>query len=73
MKRLGEEEFTSSGNAEFDDYDVMIIDEFSMIDRRNFEEIVQAISTTIDTKVIFVGDEAQLPPVKEKSADGSHF
>ena len=65
-EETGEEEFTSSGNAEFDDYDVMIIDEFSMIDRRNFEEIVQAVSTTIDTKVIFVGDEAQLPPVKER-------
>lgn len=65
-EETGEEEFTSSGNAEFDDYDMMIIDEFSMIDRRNFEEIVQAISMTIDTKVIFVGDEAQLPPVKER-------
>ena len=65
-EETGEEEFTSSGNAEFGDYDVMIIDEFSMIDRRNFEEIAQAISTTIDTKVIFVGDEAQLPPVKEQ-------
>jgi hypothetical protein len=62
----GEEEFTSAGNAEFDDYDVMIIDEFSMISRSNFEEIVEAIATTIDTKVIFVGDEAQLPPVKEQ-------
>ncbi|MEM6613555.1 MAG: AAA family ATPase [Cyanobacteria bacterium P01_C01_bin.72] len=65
-EETGEEEFTSSGNAEFDDYDVMIVDEFSMINRSNFEEIVQAIATTIETKVIFVGDEAQLPPVKEK-------
>jgi len=65
-EETGEEEFTSSGNAEFDDYDVMIVDEFSMIDRRNFEEIVEAISTTLSTKVIFVGDEAQLPPVKER-------
>ncbi|MEO1692957.1 MAG: AAA family ATPase, partial [Cyanobacteria bacterium J06631_6] len=65
-EETGEEEFTSSGNAEFDDYDVMIVDEFSMINRSNFEEIVQAITSTIDTKVIFVGDEAQLPPVKEK-------
>ena len=65
-EETGEEEFTSGGNAEFDDYDVMIIDEFSMINRSNFEEIVQAIATTIDTKAIFVGDEAQLPPVKEK-------
>lgn len=65
-EETGEEEFTSGGDTEFDDYDVMIIDEFSMINRSNFEEIVQAIATTLDTKVIFVGDEAQLPPVKEK-------
>ena len=65
-EETGLEEFTSAGNAEFDDYDVMIIDEFSMINRANFEEIVQAIATTINTKVIFVGDEAQLPPVKEQ-------
>jgi hypothetical protein len=65
-EETGIEEFTSSGNAEFDDYDVMIVDEFSMINRSNFEEIVNAIALTIDTKVIFVGDEAQLPPVKEQ-------
>jgi hypothetical protein len=65
-EETGEEEFTSAGEAEFDDYDVMIIDEFSMINRSNFEEIVAAIAATIDTKVIFVGDEAQLPPVKEQ-------
>jgi len=65
-EETGIEEFTSPGDAEFDDYDVMIIDEFSMINRSNFAEIVQAIALTIDTKVIFVGDEAQLPPVKEQ-------
>ena len=65
-QETGIEEFTSLGEAEFDDYDVMIIDEFSMINRSNFAEIVQAIAVTIDTKVIFVGDEAQLPPVKEQ-------
>jgi len=65
-EETGEEEFTSAGDVEFDDYDVMIIDEFSMINRSNFEEIVTAIASTIDTKVIFVGDEAQLPPVKEQ-------
>ena len=65
-EETGIEEFTSPGEAEFDDYDVVIIDEFSMINRNNFEEIVQAIALTIHTKVIFVGDEAQLPPVKEQ-------
>ena len=65
-EETGLEEFTSNIEAEFDDYDVVIIDEFSMLDRHNFEEIVNGITSTIDTKVIFVGDEAQLPPVKEK-------
>ncbi|MGF1588259.1 MAG: ATP-dependent RecD-like DNA helicase [Pleurocapsa sp.] len=65
-EETGLEEFTSAGEAEFDDYDVMIIDEFSMINRSNFEEIINAIALTINTKVIFVGDEAQLPPVKEQ-------
>ena len=65
-EETGIEEFTSPGEAEFDDYDVVIIDEFSMINRSNFEEIVTAIALTINTKVIFVGDEAQLPPVKEQ-------
>ena len=65
-EETGLEEFTSLNEAEFDDYEVVIVDEFSMINRSNFEEIVKAIASTIDTKVIFVGDEAQLPPVKER-------
>ena len=65
-EETGIEEFTTLVEAEFDDYEVIIIDEFSMINRNNFEEIVNAIALTIDTKVIFVGDESQLPPVKEK-------
>ena len=65
-EETGIEEFTSNNEAEFDDYQVVIVDEFSMLNRSNFEEIVDAIALTIDTKVIFVGDEAQLPPVKEQ-------
>ena len=65
-EETGLEEFISNNEAEFDEYDVIIVDEFSMINRSNFEEIVNAIASTIDTKVIFVGDEAQLPPVKEQ-------
>ena len=66
-EETGLEEFTANNDAQFDDYDVIIIDEFSMINRANFDAIVDAIATTIDTKVIFVGDSAQLPPVKEDS------
>ena len=64
-EETGLEEFTSNNEAEFDDYQVVIVDEFSMLNRSNFEEIVNAIALTVDTKVIFVGDSAQLPPVKE--------
>ena len=45
---------------------MVIVDEFSMLDRGNFEEIVNAIALTIDTKVIFVEDSAQLLSVKEE-------
>jgi hypothetical protein len=65
-EETGVEEFTSNNETEFDDYHLVIIDEFSMLNRHNFAEIVNAIALTINTKVIFVGDEAQLPPVKEQ-------
>ena len=66
-EETGIEEFTANNDAQFDDYSVIIIDEFSMINRSNFDAIVDAVAMTIDTKVIFVGDSAQLPPVKESS------
>ena len=66
-EETGLEEFTTNNDAQFDDYEVIIIDEFSMINRSNFDAIVDAVAMTIDTKVIFVGDSAQLPPVKESS------
>ncbi len=64
-----------TGNQEFlpknlaidglSDYDVVIIDEFSMLNRDNFKAIQEEIGKT-KTQVIFVGDDAQLPPVNEK-------
>ncbi len=66
-EETGIEEFTANNDAQFDDYSVIIIDEFSMINRSNFDAIVDAVAMTVDTKVIFVGDSAQLPPVKESS------
>jgi len=47
------------------DFDVVIIDEFSMLSKENFQEILNEIKKSL-TKVIFVGDEAQLPPVNEE-------
>lgn len=63
-EKTGIEEFVSSGSTCFGDYKVIIVDEFSMVSRENFAEIVED-SNKFGTKVIFVGDPAQLPPVKE--------
>ena len=65
-EETGEEKFVAgNGKAQFDRYDVIIIDEFSMINKENFQEIVnEAIEA--DVQVLFLGDNKQLPPVKEK-------
>ena len=60
----GKEEFISKGTDSIGGYQVALIDEFSMISRSNFKDINQAVWNT-PTKVIFVGDAAQLPPVGE--------
>jgi ATP-dependent exoDNAse (exonuclease V) alpha subunit len=45
-EETGLEEFTSNNDAQFDDYDVIIIDEFSMISHSNFVSIVDAVAMT---------------------------
>ena len=60
----GVEEFISKGTDSIGSYTVALIDEFSMISKSNFKDINQAVWHT-PTKVIFVGDAAQLPPVGE--------
>jgi DNA replication protein DnaC len=64
-KETGKEEFLSAEDVDLSTYQVIILDEFSMISKANFEEIVKA-SKKEKTKVIFVGDAAQLPPVGEE-------
>ncbi len=45
------------------EYDLVIIDEYSMIDERLLKDIINAVHNT-QTKVLFCGDPFQLPPVK---------
>lgn len=61
----GKEDFVSNEEVDLQDYHVIIFDEFSMISKQNFTEIINA-TNHVNTKLIFVGDEAQLPPVGEK-------
>ena len=58
----GIEEFTVKSKLKLD-FEMIIIDEFSMISSTNFTELAKAIGAK--TKVLFVGDAAQLPPVGE--------
>ncbi len=65
-EETGKEEFISKGKSDnFEDYRVVIIDEFSMVNRENFEDITTEADNH-SCQVVFVGDAAQLPPVKEK-------
>ncbi len=61
----GKERFLSENDPDFTMYNVIIIDEFSMVSKANFDAIVIAVSQSLITKVIFVGDPAQLPPINE--------
>lgn len=58
-------EFIEEKDLELKDYDVIIVDEYSMLNKDNFRDLQQAIQGE-NTQLIFVGDSAQLPPVKEK-------
>ena len=63
-EETGKEEFITKGTDSIGGYQIALIDEFSMISKSNFKDINQAVWHT-PTKVIFVGDAAQLPPVGE--------
>ena len=64
-EQTGKEEFICNDQPDLTGYNIVIIDEFSMVNRQNFEEIVNAARSSLLTKVVFVGDAAQLPPVNE--------
>lgn len=62
----GKEEFVQSETSlEITDYDLIIVDEYSMLSRENFQLLDSEISGS-SVQVIFVGDRAQLPPVNEE-------
>ena len=66
-EQTGKEEFIAKKKDDENTpiYDVIIIDEFSMVNEDNFYSIVSEVEY-LKTKIIFVGDAAQLPPVGEK-------
>jgi hypothetical protein len=49
------------------DYNIVIIDEASMINQELFE-LIKRLTTGSRTKVLFMGDPAQIPPVGERES-----
>lgn len=73
----GERVFIKSGKSDLNKYDIIIVDECSMLSFKILLDIFEDLTHMIKMmgkdnvakkipKVLFVGDPAQLPPVKEK-------
>ena len=61
----GVEVFLSKEELDWSSYGVIIVDEFSMVNQENFKAIAIEVNSSLLSKVVFVGDNAQLPPVGE--------
>ena len=61
----GEETFIQIKEVNLSELDLVIVDEFSMINENDFEDLINE-SERNRFKIIFVGDAAQLPPVGEE-------
>lgn len=74
----GERTFVKSKSSKISvcDYDIIIVDECSMIPVQMVHDLIEAVRTQLKKtqdycvlpKMIFTGDPAQLPPVNEKSS-----
>ncbi len=58
--------YESIGNIKFNEYQVIFIDEASMINR-DLKILNDTRSKQFNTKIVYLGDKLQLPPVKEDS------
>jgi len=70
-KETGQQKFTSDrkGKRLINRYRLVVVDECSMINQEMWELLVKAVSRLDDqTQLLFVGDEAQLPPVGEAAS-----
>lgn len=55
------------GSCHFEDYDLVIIDEASMVSETLVDNIQKKLMEVTRTKIIYVGDKCQLPPVDDQN------
>lgn len=59
--------------TQFGHYEVIIFDEASMLPQEHIDAILEDLDKWPDTQVIFVGDDAQLPPVNSEGSIAPAF
>lgn len=59
-------ELKEQGKCHFDEYDLIIIDEASMVPAKLVAKIQEKLTISTRTKIIYVGDRCQLPPVEDQ-------
>jgi exodeoxyribonuclease-5 len=62
-----------TSESKLGEYDVVFIDEASMIQAELFDMIQHELTLYSNVKVIYIGDDAQLPPVKDEGRDSKVF
>lgn len=58
-----------SGKGVFPLFDVVVVDEASMLSRRALFDHLLPQATENDVKILFMGDDMQLPPVREQRSE----
>ena len=59
----------SKGEDDFSDYDYVVIDEASMLDKEMINKYIIPAYETAGNKLIFMGDPCQLPPIGETESE----
>ena len=66
LKRIitddGKEEYKPSDGGTIEDYNLIIVDEVSMLDNEIYKMLIESV-TMFNIPVIFIGDRGQIPPV----------
>lgn len=65
--KISNPQFDVKAEAKIGDYNLIVIDESSMLNGDLFDLIIKK-AREAGTKIVFMGDSAQLPPVKERIA-----
>lgn len=62
-----------TSRSKMDEFDIIFIDEASMIQSDLFNLIQEELTQCSRIKIIYIGDSAQLPPVKDEGRDSRVF